>query len=302
MRKWNKLLAMLLAMVMAFGLTATAFAEGNDTDSGTDTPAADTDSAGKDTAGGEDDEKDEKEKTNEDAVQEALDQLFSDENKTDDAATADRNKADETAPADEDKIDDTVPTDEIDYSGVADWALEEVKHVVGELKLMTVRETGLEPTAITTRAEMVAALYKLAGSPTVEGGNKFKDVADDAVYKNAVIWANNNGIVMGANTEGTIFNPDGELDRKQIAVFLYRYAKNVAKIDVTVEGGKLDGFADVDSVDVWAVEGLNWAVDKELIKGSGNKLNPQDLAERQMTAVLLSRYIQNILPPAESKK
>ena len=31
MRKWNKLLALLLAMVMALGMTVTAFAEGEDT-------------------------------------------------------------------------------------------------------------------------------------------------------------------------------------------------------------------------------------------------------------------------------
>ena len=31
MRKWNRFLALLLAMVMAFGLTVTAFAEGEDT-------------------------------------------------------------------------------------------------------------------------------------------------------------------------------------------------------------------------------------------------------------------------------
>ena len=37
MRKWNKLLAMVLAMVMVFGLTATAFAEDKE-DEGEATP------------------------------------------------------------------------------------------------------------------------------------------------------------------------------------------------------------------------------------------------------------------------
>lgn len=38
MRKWNKFLALLLAMVMAFSLTITAFAEGEDAET-TETPS-----------------------------------------------------------------------------------------------------------------------------------------------------------------------------------------------------------------------------------------------------------------------
>lgn len=79
-------------------------------------------------------------------------------------------------------------------------------------------ETTFAPTANTTRAEFVTALYRLAGSPEVTIENPFTDVADDAAYKDAVLWAYENKVVEGMTA--TTFEPGSSIQRQQIAAIL----------------------------------------------------------------------------------
>ena len=51
--------------------------------------------------------------------------------------------------------------------------------------------------------------------------NPFADVAPQAWYENAVIWAAANGVVKG--TSAATFAPEDAITREQIAAILYRY-------------------------------------------------------------------------------
>ena len=78
---------------------------------------------------------------------------------------------------------------------------------------------------------LVTVLYRLAGSPEVEGkvSEKFKDCKDGAYYEKAVLWAAANGIVAGYS-DGT-FKPSNPVNRQELAKILYGYdlfAKRVA--------------------------------------------------------------------------
>jgi len=87
-----------------------------------------------------------------------------------------------------------------------------------------VTETRFAPTQPITRAQLVTMLYRYAGSPAISGELSFKDAASIASpYRNAVIWASENGIVCGYN-DGT-FRPDVKLSRAQLAVILARYCR-----------------------------------------------------------------------------
>ena len=111
-----------------------------------------------------------------------------------------------------------------------------------------------EPDGQLTRAQLVTVLYRAAGEPdTGKQVNPFTDVADDAWYTKAVIWAANNGIVNGVakNT----FAPDDSITREQIAVILYRYAH-----EENTEDGKLTSFPDAKDISGYALEAMNWAV------------------------------------------
>ena len=50
--------------------------------------------------------------------------------------------------------------------------------------------------------------------------NPFTDVAADAYYANAVLWAAENGITGG--TTANTFSPNNDCTRAQIVTFLYR--------------------------------------------------------------------------------
>ena len=156
MKKWNKLLALLLAMVMAFGMTVTAFAEeakepveGTTTTEEETTPAEDTTTP----AEGED-------------------------------AAAPTEGEDAAAPAEgEDAAAEAGYTDVTE----ANWFYEAVTYVTEKGLVDGETETTFAPNASMTRADLVTALYRLAGSPEVTAENPFTDVAADAEYYNAVM-------------------------------------------------------------------------------------------------------------------
>ena len=76
------------------------------------------------------------------------------------------------------------------------------------------------PDAPCTRAQAVAFLYRAFGAAAVSGETGFRDVAADAYYAQAVLWAVNKHVAAGV-AEG-LFAPDQACTRAQIAAFLYR--------------------------------------------------------------------------------
>ena len=79
------------------------------------------------------------------------------------------------------------------------------------------------PDATCTRAQSAVFLYRVAGSPAVNGSAGFSDVAADAYYASAVAWAKEHGITDGIG--GGLFGSANDCTRAQIAAFLYRYMK-----------------------------------------------------------------------------
>lgn len=81
--------------------------------------------------------------------------------------------------------------------------------------------TTFSPDMACTRVQTVTFLWWAMGSPTpVTTGNPFTDVAADAYYSNAVLWAVEKGITNG--TSETTFGPASDCTRGQIVAFLYR--------------------------------------------------------------------------------
>ena len=99
------------------------------------------------------------------------------------------------------------------YADAVLWAVEN-KIVLG------VSETKFDPDGICTRAQIVTLLWRAAESPTADSANPFTDVAADAYYANAVIWAVGKEITIG--TSGTTFSPNRICTRAEIVTFLYR--------------------------------------------------------------------------------
>lgn len=81
-------------------------------------------------------------------------------------------------------------------------------------------DTTFSPDKTCTRAQIVTFQFRAAGSPVNGAKNPFTDVASDAYYANAVLWAVEKEITKG--TTDTTFSPNTDCTRAQIVTFLYR--------------------------------------------------------------------------------
>ena len=120
--------------------------------------------------------------------------------------------------------------------------------------------TTFSPDAAFTRAQAVTFLWRAAGCPAPQGSEMpFTDVAADAYYYDAVLWAAENGITAG--TTETTFSPYEECTRAQAVSFLWRAAgspepQNSDKV-----------FTDVEADDYFA-KAVLWAVEEGITVGT----------------------------------
>ena len=276
MRKWNKLLALLLAMVMVFGLAATSFAEGEQEDK--DTVASENQ---EETTEAAEDETDAAEAT--DAEGEETTEPASEE-ATDAADAADEGE-NETDPA-ETEAPAFDPATVADWEQVG-WAKDNVAVVLEKGLVDLDEDNNFKPLENMTRADVVLALYRLADKPAVDVEVPFTDIAELGEEAQAAIaWAYSKEIVNG-DTE-TTFDPNGTIQRQQIAKILFIYAGDKAAV---VEEDHLAAFPDKDNVQAYAVDYLNWLVSTGLMNGSDGNLLPRDPISRREVATLLVRYI-----------
>ena len=82
---------------------------------------------------------------------------------------------------------------------------------------------AFSPDADCTRAQIVTFLWRAEGSPAAGSSDPFTDVAADAYYADAVLWAVKEGITNGSTA--TTFSPDVTCTRAQAVTFLYRCMK-----------------------------------------------------------------------------
>ena len=80
--------------------------------------------------------------------------------------------------------------------------------------------TTFSPNATCTRGQIVSFLWRAQQSPASDSVNPFTDVAADAYYADAVLWAVKEDITNG--TSSTTFSPDADCTRAQIVTFLWR--------------------------------------------------------------------------------
>ena len=174
-----------------------------------------------------------------------------------------------------------------------DWFFDAVTYTNEHHLMMGIDARHFGPNRTTNRAQLVTTLWRMIGSPTDAPAPEFADVAPNAYYTQAVAWANQAQIVTGYGN--ACFGPEDTLTREQMATIFYRFAAYQER-DTTVEDTHhLDGFADVATVQPWACEALNWAVEENLIGGMpDNRLAPQNTTTRAQLATVLTQYDKNI--------
>ena len=160
-----------------------------------------------------------------------------------------------------------------------DWYHEAVDYVWQHSLMNGMGDNRFEPGRTMTRAMVVTVLYRLQGSPETSAENIFTDVDPGQWYTDAVVWASENGIVLGYD----------DMTREQIATILHRFSRYCG-IDVSGRTS-LSAFEDAPSVSSWAQEAMEWAVAVGLINGrTTTTLVPGGNATRAEVATLLMRF------------
>ena len=147
-----------------------------------------------------------------------------------------------------------------------------------------------DPDGTVTRGQLVAILWRQAGSPAPGAADKsFSDVTDGAYYADAVRWAAAKGIVSGYD-DGR-FGPEDPVTREQLAALLYRYAQDNG-MDVTQGGMAVREYSDYESISDYARPAMQWAVNAQIMKGtSSDTLSPAGTATRAQAASLMQRFL-----------
>ena len=146
-----------------------------------------------------------------------------------------------------------------------------------------VADSVFAPDWVCTRGQIVTFLWRSVGSPAPKTAEMpFADVAEDAYYAQAVLWAVEKGITKG--TSETTFSPDQTCTRAHAVAFLYRLAGSPA-----VTGSS---FQDV-TADAYYNAAVAWAVQQGITKGtSETTFSPNETCTRAQIVTFLYRMDQ----------
>lgn len=144
-----------------------------------------------------------------------------------------------------------------------------------------VDKTHFSPNGDASRAQIVTFLWRAAGMPEPKkADNPFKDVAKDAYYYKAVLWALENGITTGIDK--THFAPGKVCTRGEFVTFLYR-ANGSEKVSAK------NPFTDVSKGSFY-YDAVLWALEKGITKGTdATHFSPMNRCTRGETVTFLYR-------------
>lgn len=178
------------------------------------------------------------------------------------------------------------------------WYAPAVEYVVSNGIMNGVGNNCFHSESNLTRGMLVQMLYNLEGRPSGAHESGFADVAPDSWYRDAVDWADANGIVSGFGNN--MFGPENVLTREQMAAIMQRYSK-YKDYKVSVSGDVDDYtigdvFDDSDQVSDWAYYNILWALGEGIIKGSGNgRIDAQGTATRAQAAQIFKNFNDTVV-------
>lgn len=164
-----------------------------------------------------------------------------------------------------------------------DWFAGSVKYVYENKLMLGVSDTEFAPKETMTRAMFATVLYRMAGSPSVDGLSvSFKDVKESSWAYNAIVWAYSEGVTKGVGSD--MFAPEQSITREELVTMLHRYA------DTPEISGELS-FTDSASISDWAQAAVLWASQSKIVNGyETGAFGPSDTASRAEMAAVIQRF------------
>ena len=156
------------------------------------------------------------------------------------------------------------------------WYAESVQWAVEKGITSGTTATTFSPNSTCTTAHILTFLWRANGSPAPTAANPFTDVADDAYYADAAVWAYEKGLV-----SGTTFAGNAPCTRSATVTYLWKLAEKPAV-------GSAD-FTDVDA-DAEYAQAVAWAVQQGITTGtSDTTFSPDATCTRGQIVTFLYR-------------
>lgn len=193
------------------------------------------------------------------------------------------------------EVEETEETETISFKDVKenDWFYEAVSYAVENGLMSGMSEDIFAPNTPLTREMLAVVLYNVEGQPEGTEANTFTDVKGDMWYTDAILWANENGIVAGYDNGA--YGVGDLITREQFATILYRYAQ-FKGYDTTHGGMAVREFSDYENISDYARPAMAWAVNAGIMGGMDDgTLMPQGKATRAEAATMLMNFCENIV-------
>lgn len=204
-------------------------------------------------------------------------------------------KIEEEVPEEPEEVEKTEETETISFLDVKenDWFYEAVSYAVENGLMSGMSEDIFAPNTPLTREMLAVVLYNVEGQPESAGVNPFTDVKADIWYTDAILWANENGIVAGY--DNSAYGVGDLITREQFATILYRYAQ-FKGYDTTQGGMAVREFSDYENISDYARPAMAWAVNAGIMDGMDDgTLMPQGKATRAEAATMLMNFCENMV-------
>lgn len=177
-----------------------------------------------------------------------------------------------------------------------DWFYDAVNYVADNAIFTGTSDQYFSPYFTMDRGMMMTVLYRIAGSPQEELNSataEFVDVVGDEWFAPYVAWGATQQITAGIG--GGYFAPNETVTRQQVLVMLYAFSKDYLKLDVS-GSADLSNYPDAESVAVWAIPGVSWAVSQNLLQGipsNTERLLADVVASRAEVATILMNFSES---------
>ena len=204
-------------------------------------------------------------------------------------------KIEEEVPEEPEEVEETEETEPISFKDVkeSDWFYEAVSYAVENGLMSGMSEDIFAPNTPLTREMLAVVLYNVEGQPESTEANTFTDVKGDMWYTDAILWANENGIVAGYDNGA--YGVGDLITREQFATILYRYAQ-FKGYDTTQGGMAVREFSDYENISDYARPAMAWAVNAGIMGGMDDgTLMPQGKATRAEAATMLMNFCENVM-------
>lgn len=141
------------------------------------------------------------------------------------------------------------------------------------------------PNNYCTREQVAAFLWRAAGkSKPKSSESPFSDFKNKSVYSyNAVLWANENGIITGS---GGKFSPGNICTRQQVVTMLWRLAGKPLPKSLK------SPFKDVTNPSSYSYKAILWASENGITTGQNGMFDPDGKCTRAHIVTFIYRYFQ----------